>query len=179
MSTEYPLRKIYSDSGLVSNVVNDIYQDKEGFIWLSSYEGVSRFDGKRYKNYQTDKNISHGLPDNWVEMVRDDQYGNHWFATKFGLALLPNGQEEFEVYRHYSDNKTSLSNDWVLSVLADSRGTLWVGTNLGLNIFDYQKRSFKRVNPVGNKLHILAEDFTQVIVEDAMGTVWFGTGSGG
>ena len=47
--------------GLVANPVRCIYQDSKGFIWIGTYEGLSRYDGYKFTNYTTANGLSHNF----------------------------------------------------------------------------------------------------------------------
>ncbi|MBK7690167.1 MAG: histidine kinase [Bacteroidetes bacterium] len=65
------------EDGLFSNTIYSIVQDQKGFIWISTDNGVCRFDGKQFKRYST----SNGLPDNDILSIDVDQQGRIWLAT--------------------------------------------------------------------------------------------------
>lgn len=82
--------------GLVHNHIIDIYTDSRGFVWLCTWNGVSRFDGYRFKNYCNDPD---NLPvqHNRFVMVREDTNGHLWFRTYDGhLYRLNRFTEQFE-----------------------------------------------------------------------------------
>ncbi len=76
-----PFSKNYQiNEGLPSNYIYSVFQDSNGYIWVSSDVGVSRFDGQSFVHYNT----SHGLPDNEVFSMCEDKAGRIWFATLNG-----------------------------------------------------------------------------------------------
>ena len=64
------------ENGLAGNRVYSIYQDRKGFIWICTDNGLSKFDGIRFKNFNT----NNGLPDNDVFNLVEDAKGRIWFA---------------------------------------------------------------------------------------------------
>ncbi len=72
---QQPAYTYYSTrDGLASNDTYNCVQDKKGFLWIATENGVSRFDGKNFKNYTT----AHGLPDNDILLVEMDNAGVIW-----------------------------------------------------------------------------------------------------
>ena len=70
-----PLLRHYTiRDGLASNVVYDVFQDSKGFIWFSTDQGVSRFDGTTFRNFTSED----GLPDNDIFGVREDRWHRYW-----------------------------------------------------------------------------------------------------
>ena len=88
-----PYRVYTTDNGLINNTVYHIMQDPKGYIWMATAGGLSRFDGRNFSNYTTEK----GLPSNEVFKV---YYGsNHiWALTFNGLAYYDEGSDKFVFY---------------------------------------------------------------------------------
>lgn len=63
--------------GLAGSTVYDMCQDKEGFIWFATENGLSRYDGSHFKNYT----VKDGLPDNEVLRVFADSKGRVWIGS--------------------------------------------------------------------------------------------------
>ncbi|MFN0032719.1 MAG: two-component regulator propeller domain-containing protein [Flavobacteriales bacterium] len=70
--------------GLISQNVNCVAQDKQGYLWFGTDEGVSRFDGKRFQNFTTDD----GLCDNEVLGIAADSAGHIWFLSVSGCIAF-------------------------------------------------------------------------------------------
>lgn len=69
------------EEGLASNRVYTAFQDSKGFIWLATTNGVSRFDGKTFKNYTS----NNGLPDNDIFDINEDASGRIWLSCYNGI----------------------------------------------------------------------------------------------
>lgn len=69
------------EDGLASNRVYTAFQDSKGFIWLATTNGVSRFDGKTFKNYTS----NNGLPDNDIFDINEDALGRIWLSCYNGI----------------------------------------------------------------------------------------------
>ncbi len=96
--TQHPFTKNYhTGDGLPSNYLYFTLQDRNGYIWISSDVGVSRFDGQTFTNFNT----SHGLPDNEVFTMMEDRDGRIWFATLNGKSgYYFNGR----IYNEHNDS---------------------------------------------------------------------------
>ncbi|MBK8501830.1 MAG: histidine kinase [Saprospiraceae bacterium] len=70
--------------GLPSNYIFNIYQDHAGYLWVGTSNGLSRFDGVDFKNY----NVSHGLPSVFVDRTYEDSKGRLWIGTRSGICEL-------------------------------------------------------------------------------------------
>lgn len=91
-----PAFRHYSkDQGLPTNNINEIFQDKKGYIWIATGEGICRYDGYNYKNYHSINNNS----DNNVRFVEQDSTGKIWFATLKNRIYYIDG-EMIRPFRH-------------------------------------------------------------------------------
>ncbi|MBL7914674.1 MAG: hypothetical protein JNL49_06470 [Bacteroidia bacterium] len=117
--------------GLCNDVVQGLYEDTKGNIWLTTrFGGASKFDGKTFTTY-SDKN---GLNNNFVWTICEDHSGNLWFATAGGGVTMFDGKK----YTTYT-SKDGLPDDYVQSILEDADGNLWFGAGTGLARFDGKK----------------------------------------
>jgi len=85
------IRRYDVSDGLAHNTVTSIYQDKKGYLWFSTFEGLSRFDGYRFTNYDTRDGLGHVITNHAAE----DRQGRLWVATNGGgvARLLDDPQE--------------------------------------------------------------------------------------
>ncbi|MFQ5335015.1 MAG: two-component regulator propeller domain-containing protein, partial [Flavobacteriales bacterium] len=105
----------------------DIIQDRDGFIWVATFGGASRFDGIHFRNYTSSK----GLAVNKVNAVFQDSKGQIWFGTLGGgLCYLDNNR-----FRYISE-KDGLPNNNVNAITEDQDGNMWFGTDGGISRFD-------------------------------------------
>src|SRR5207247_8816909 len=67
--------KTYTVSdGLVNNSVRRIFQDSKGFLWIATWEGLSKYDGNRFTNFTEGNGLSHNLVNDVVELPSGDMY---------------------------------------------------------------------------------------------------------
>ncbi len=77
---EYSIIQYGIREGLGSSTVHTLYQDTKGYLWISTSAGVSRFDGKGFKNYTS----RDGLFSETVQSIHEDAKGNVWFRSGWG-----------------------------------------------------------------------------------------------
>ena len=112
-----------SSQGMPQDSVTSIAQDSSGFLWIGTEEGLSRFDGVRFANY--DKTNS-GPGNNVVLALLFDRQKNLWIGTNGGgLFRLQNGK--FQSYT-IADG---LPNNSIRALYQDKNGALWIGTDGG------------------------------------------------
>lgn len=104
--------------GLSNNWVNDIIQDKFGFIWIATQDGLNRYDGYKFQVFTT----NHNLPSNKVHCLAKDKEDNIWIATGAGLAKWNITTEEIE--------RVSFFEGKVIHyIYIDEEGQLWLSSN--------------------------------------------------
>jgi ligand-binding sensor domain-containing protein len=115
-----------TDEGLAGNQINDIIQDKNGFLWIATENGISRFDGSGFTNF----NMSNQLPENEIVKFFEDKNGRLWMATVNGkISFYENG-------RFYNQNNAQILknlqlNGIVTAIFEDSKNNIWFAGNLG------------------------------------------------
>jgi len=175
----YPIRfdQYTTEDGLSSNQVYSIHQDRYGFMWFGTFNGLNRFDGYSFKNYYQDPQDSLSLSHNKVRAICEDDDGNLWFGTEGGgLDRFNQIDQKFHNYSWHPDQIGSLSNNHVMALLFDSRGNLWAGTKNGLNCLKKDSLSF--TNYQKETTAGLPDDNITCITEFPSGILWIGTGSG-
>src|SRR5207245_2319040 len=75
------------EQGLSQSAVMDVLQDRRGYIWLATEDGLNRYDGVAFKAYKHDAADANSLPDSFVWDAEEDGVGNIWVATRGGLAM--------------------------------------------------------------------------------------------
>lgn len=115
-------------TGLPSNNVLDVLQDGAGYVWLASYDGLIRFDGKNFTVYT--KGSGDGFSSNSARALVEGPDGTVWVGTNTdGLFACRNGA--FTAYGT-ADGLPDLS---IRALGFDRSGKLWVGTAGGLAVF--------------------------------------------
>jgi len=79
---------IPSSNGRSLSVIHCIFQDSQGFIWITSPYGLARFDGNEHLIFQHQEDDSHSLIDNYLFSVFEDSQEHLWVTTDKGLELL-------------------------------------------------------------------------------------------
>lgn len=73
------------NDGLSQSVINCIFQDSQGFIWVGTQDGVNRFDGKEFVRFINNPLDSNSISNNWIYDIIEDKNGSIWVATREGL----------------------------------------------------------------------------------------------
>jgi ligand-binding sensor domain-containing protein/signal transduction histidine kinase len=172
------IRRYDLRDGLAHSRVIAIHQDRKGYLWFGTWEGLSRFDGYRFTNYSTGE----GLGNSVINAITEDRQGGLWVATNGGgVARLINDPGESLLrpsesgtprrkFESFSVGDSHESNR-VNAMLFDSGNNCWCATDDGL---------YRRAADQGNVLkfelivpHAPVADFMAAF-EDSRGRLWFG-----
>jgi len=155
--------KFYGLKEKLSNShVNNIYQDKQGYIWVCTDNGLNVFDGSEFKTYYHRQNDTTSLVDNSVLTVLEDRKGNFWVGTTSGLQLFNRDTEKFSSIHFSYPRITDFS--YFSSILEDVKGNIWVSTSrsgaICLREGSHQPIYYLQTNSniCSNKINTLFED---------------------
>jgi ligand-binding sensor domain-containing protein len=162
--------------GLSNNRAWAITQDKYGFIWIGSQDGLNRFDGYKVDVYRAERGNKNSLPNNYVRCLFTDSRGVVWIGTANGLAYYDYHSNSFQSFFRGKGENTPPGNS-ISVIKEDVYGKIWVGTNTGLCSFDIKTKRFQRFlhddhsNSISSN-HIRDIDFAPD------GAMWITTGNG-
>lgn len=158
------------EQGLSQPNVYAIAQDRTGFIWIATADGLNRYDGSTFKIFRRIPSDKTSLSDDFVMKLFLDSKGRLWVGTRDGgVNLYNDAQATFQQFKHYPESATSLSHNHITAFAEDRTSRLWVGTEDGLNLYDAQKGIF---------LRFLAGTNITALVGDPNGMMWIGTTEG-
>ncbi len=152
-----------TESGLAQSQIRSIAQDKNGYLWLGTLAGLTKYDGKKFLNYS----IQHGLIDNQIISLLTDKYKGLWIGTMGGLNYF-NG-EKFISHRF----KNEMAENIVNSIAQDVNGNLWLATD-GSGVCRFKGNSFEYFKEENG----LSNNYVRAACVDAKGLIWFGTKNG-
>ncbi len=162
------------EKGLSQNTVRAIIQDKKGFLWFGTWDGLNKFDSYKFKIY----NKENGLSNTGIHCLHEDSKGMLWIGTENGLNKLNRYSQEITQYFHDQANPNSITNNKIYSITEDKLGKLWIGTGRGLNHFDPLTEQFIHYldHPEDNS-SLRSNRITKVYF-DKKGFLWIGTYNG-
>src|SRR5262249_53976273 len=164
---------IAQGSPLSVEAVTALFEDRSGFMWVGSREGLILYDGYAATTFEHDVADPSSLSDNAIRAVFEDSRGRLWIGTNSGgLNLLDRGTWKFRAYRHDSGDAGSITDDSVFAIVEDPAGRLWVGTQSGLDRFDPETGRFQKVEG-------LSHPYVVGVLADRSGSIWVATVGGG
>lgn len=162
---------------LPTSSINHIIQRQDGFIWMATVEGVSRYDGKNFVNHTADMDLPHSLPNSWANYLLEDHQQQLWVATAGGLARLNADGYRFTNYLPSPSNPNSLAGKNIVHLFEDQQNRLWVASDLGLSLYRPATDDFLNHYISGQSQNTDTNQINVVGQKDA-NTLWIGNKNG-
>jgi len=170
-------------SSLSSNTVVDIFQDRTGAIWLSTPNGLNRFDPQAHTfiRYPHDPRNPASLSDDDVMATYEDGAGRFWVATDNGLNLMDRARGTFTRYLHDPNDSSSLSSNVSNygALYADASGALWIGMrSTGVDRWAGVPERFTTYRHNSEDVNSPSNDVISALAIGSAGELWIGTEAG-
>lgn len=157
-----------------------MYQDRYGYLWIGTQDGLNRYDGHSFKVFKNDPFDSTSLSHNWIWSVMEDSHGDLWIGTFQGLCKYVRSEDKFIQYYHSLHDSKSISGDRTNVIITDKKGRLWISSwGNGLNLYDEKTNSFQRFLYDPANIYSLSDNSIRTLFCDQEGTIWIGTWNGG
>ncbi len=167
------------EDGLAQETVLATTQDRDGFMWFGTQNGLSRFDGYRFVNFRNVVGDPTTLGSNYIRVLHVDRTGRLWIGTDGGLALYDAKTQAFRRFLPSDESaRRGNGNRHVLAIADDGKNGLWLGTSDGLQHFDIASGRFRIWHHVAGDPDSLANDEINALALDKRGRLWIGTGAG-
>lgn len=162
-SQHYNFINYSTESGLAQSQVFSITQDKNGYLWLGTFAGLTRYDGRKFQNYS----IKNGLIDNQIFSLHPDRKTGLWIGSMGGINYF-NG-ERFAAFPF----KPEMAENQVNAIGQEPGGRLWLATD-GAGVCSFDGKDFEYYTVANG----LADNYVRAVCIDSQGLVWFGTKKG-
>lgn len=125
----YGQKKQFFDynEGLSNSLINQVYQDHQGFIWVATENGLNRFDGVSFKAFQGDGGNKTKLKADFVTALFEDQEGVLWVGQINGLQIYSHEKETFEEIKVMYNGQRI--HPYISDITQDENGNLWIATS--------------------------------------------------
>ncbi len=181
ISVLYPQTEMFKsytvDNGLSSSKINCMLQDRMGFIWFGTGNGLNRFDGSEFKIFRHKQKNQNSVSDNTIWTLLEDGVGNIWIGTKSGI--LNKYSPVTDRFEQITLNENKLSDNSITAIFEDKDGIIWVGT-YAQGLFRYESNSGKLTNWKYDsaKQNGLSNNYISSIIQDVNGFIWISTYNG-
>lgn len=134
------------NNGLSHYTATSFCQDRQGFVWIGTADGLNRFDGNRFVVYKNVPSDTASISGNSILSIYEDKEGFLWIGVENGGLNKYNPRtEKFIRYMSQPEGNSNLSNNSVTGIAEDKKGNLWLGTRRGLTVLPVEER--KKSNP--------------------------------
>lgn len=171
------------EDGLPDNFIYTLLQDRQGYIWVGTFNGLARYNGYQMKTYPLD-----ALKTSVISTLYEDRHGTLWVGTRNqGLYRFDRATDRFIQVAYHSAKSSSLSADFVASIHLDRQDNIWIVSSVG-SAYWQDSYFVDRLDPKTGRI----KHFPQVvpsgilennsllpaILEDSRGQIWLGTQNG-
>jgi signal transduction histidine kinase/ligand-binding sensor domain-containing protein len=172
--------QITMEEGLSQNAILALLQDRQGYLWIGTQDGLNRYDGYTFTQFKNNGQDPNSISFNSVISLYEDNEGIIWIGT-WGGGLNRYDPNTGKFTRFVTDSKdpASLSNSVVTAITQDQDGRLWVGTLDGLDLYYPATGKFIHYHSDPAEPSTLSSNAISVITPAGDGTMWIGTGAFG
>ncbi|MBK9331975.1 MAG: hypothetical protein IPM96_06115 [Ignavibacteria bacterium] len=173
--TEIMFSGLSVEDGLSNSSVSSVLQDRQGFMWFGTQDGLNRYDGYDFKIYRNDNQNESSLSNNFVNILYEDNAGALWIGTDGGLNVYDRDMDNFR--------KTEISDQLKISgpviiktIFEDNDEKLWIGTyGSGLICLDRDRNFIGCFKHDRDDESSISGDRISSVIQDSHGTIFIGT----
>lgn len=140
--TKIKFEYITVDDGLSQGIVEEIFQDSRGYIWIGSNDGLNRYDGIQFVIYRKDSDDPESLASNSIYCMAEDKQNRLWIGTD-GLNIYDPVLDKLTRIRENKDDPNAFQGGRVTHITIDYDSTLWLSTTNGLVHYFPRNNTFK------------------------------------
>ena len=172
----YVVRHFSTEDGLIQNTVMTMMQDRDGYMWFGTWDGLSKFDGTTFTNYKSLPDDGSGMYNNRIQSLWQDKEGYIYVENYDEEVFRLDGDKFVHVGGKALVPKSARASED--SVYIDQHGIIWMADSKP-GIMRCRDGQWKRFTPpVDNRVtHQLRRHM--VILEDSTGNVWVNPTGGG
>jgi ligand-binding sensor domain-containing protein/two-component sensor histidine kinase len=159
--------------GLTSNYILEIFQDKQGYIWIATIEGLNRYNGYQFMQFKNIPGDSTSLSHNLVTSIAELADSSLVMGTKKGLNIFDQSQNTFSTHIETLNFPDTLSSSFIRDIYTDIHKVTWIETAQGFlvkaNVSTGEMKFYKHGNPT-----MVNTYFYHSILHDSDDKLWLG-----
>lgn len=170
------------NTSLINNNCRTIFEDRQGNLWIASWQGGINFLPNNYKKFKSYNLYDEGsvYVSNTVTSICTDTKGNRWVGTDgSGLKYIDKKGQKTKHFYPGVNTSDFIPDKVVMSLLLENDSKLWIGSYLGgLSVYNIEKKKFKNYK-ASDDPKSLSCNFVSCILKSSRGDIWVGTNGGG
>ncbi|MCB0283599.1 MAG: hypothetical protein KDF60_13525 [Calditrichaeota bacterium] len=182
-SEEPVFEHIFLEDGLSQSYVSDIRQDIYGYLWISTHDGLNRFDGYSFKVFRHIPGDSNSLQGNWINSIFTDSRGRIWIKLGIGGINIYSPETSAFTYLNTAPDSSGLLHKTYNHISETPDGRIIISTPVGLNVIDtntentFIVRKMQVMSGLANGIDTVYQGF-RTSVSDNRNGLWSLTFSG-
>ena len=179
-SIPFPQPEVITDrQGLPQAFVPAILQDKTGFIWAATRDGLCRYDGYRFKVFQSDPDGHPSLSFAGLNQIELDRHGRIWIVSERGdIDIFDPRTETFTNFSRQATFRQLVEPGMGFTLFIDRKDRLWLRTSKGVIFWDIAKKQKYSFHHQSGQATSLSSNTIYDILEGVDGTIWLATAKG-
>ncbi|MDZ7741753.1 MAG: two-component regulator propeller domain-containing protein [Bacteroidota bacterium] len=164
------------EEGLSKNNISSLYQDRFGYLWIGTSDGLNRYNGKSFKNYYHDPDDSTSILSNNIMCFAEDNHNKLWIGTDLGLVRYIRERDQFEEFKVPGMDSVFPGN-YIRAIYFDNDSIMYLGFTEG-----YFVKYDMALNVASWHQHSRDDQpyyYYYTICEDGNGDIWYGGRSTG
>jgi signal transduction histidine kinase/ligand-binding sensor domain-containing protein len=143
--------RLTTENGLSSNHAAAVIQDREGFYWIATTDGLNRFDGSTCMVFRNQKNDAHSLSHNNCIFLLEDDAGGIWVATQGGVNRFDKEKKIFDRFYLEHPFLPFEKANWIRGLAKDNKGNVYVASE---GLWQYNTASHKWTAYLNDQLNL-------------------------
>lgn len=145
---ELPKKNLYfqhlkTDKGLAGNKSYGLFKDKDGYLWIGTYNGLNCFDGSHFKTWKADQTDKSKLQINSQFDIDEDKHGNIWCANDAGATKYDKSTNKFKTYRLINSATGMMDFSTIYNVIVSKDGNIISHSATALYLYESSLDTFK------------------------------------
>ncbi|MFZ4620148.1 MAG: ligand-binding sensor domain-containing protein [Bacteroidota bacterium] len=163
--------------GLSNAEVYSLLQDKTGYLWIGTADGLNRYDGYSFKQLKHEPFNDNSLSVSFVHALAEDHDGNIWGGTGVGgINKIDPKRMTIRRFQQGDSGRTGLPDDHIRFLFVDHDNYLWIGSIVkGIVRCDLKTMSFDYITEINTDRGKVPLSVIRSITEDAQGHLWMGS----
>lgn len=143
---QYSFTHFSTSNGLVTNIVNGVVQDLNGYIWLATIDGLQRYDGNNFLTFRNETSNSASLPENYITAIYEDKNANLWVWAGGKIGIFNTTNFRFTGIPLENHNSIHSYDIRFLGAATNGYAAIYV-ENKGIYTYDPKNKLFELTDP--------------------------------